>query len=130
MDIFHTQPVNGNAARVTQSGEHFEPRKNIKTLHKTAPPEIERDLPSLTPTGFKNLTGMRRGRLTVIGLLKGSLKRWVCRCDCGRYTARRAKAIKNKNNTQDRCDECRHLAFLKREEAWRRTGVDQDINNF
>lgn len=130
MDVLHTQPINKNAARVTKGGEHFEPRKKIKTLHTSAPPPMERGIPKHVGPTFQNLTGWKRGRLTVIGLLKDSLKVWVCRCDCGRYTARRAKAIKNENNTQDRCDECRHLAFLKREEVWRRTGRDQDIREF
>ena len=130
MDRLHTQPINGNAARVIQSGDHFEPRKNIQTVHKSAPPEMELKIPKAMPTSFDDLTGVKRGRLTVAGLLKGSFKRWVCRCDCGMYTVRRAKALKNPSNTQDRCDECRHLAFLKREEVWRRTGVDQDIKKF
>ncbi|MGY6352811.1 hypothetical protein ACXITX_22815 [Vibrio parahaemolyticus] len=130
MDLLHTQPINKNASRVTKCGEHFAPRKKIETLHKSVPPKIEPGIPKYVASTFQDLTGRKRGRLTVVGLLKGSLKVWVCRCDCGRYTARRAKAIKNENNIQDRCDECRHLAFLQREEVWRRTGVDQDIKDF
>lgn len=40
------------------------------------------------------------------------------------------KAVLNPENAQDRCEHCRHLAFLKREEIWRRDGRDVDVREF
>lgn len=129
MDSFHYLPVNRTAARVIRRGANFDPNKKIQTVHRVAPPSLG-NLPLHPNKDFQDLTGARRGRLIVVGLLKDSFSRWACRCDCGRYTIRKAKAIKNPNNTQDRCEECRHLAFIQREEVWRRTGRNQSIKDF
>jgi hypothetical protein len=42
-----------------------------------------------------NLTGLKIGRFTVVGLSSNSPS-WVVRCACGRYCYRRAKALKVK----------------------------------
>jgi len=112
-------PINVTAAKVLFKGEDFTPDKKILTAHSYSPFPTR-----LVPKNSVDLTGESVGRLTVIGLAE---KRgmWVVRCDCGRYTMRRAKAIRNQNNTYDRCDACRHLLFLKRESAYLRTGRDQ-----
>lgn len=132
MDDIHARvPVNRVAVWVTGPGEHFNPRKRVQTNDSEAPIEtrpftsVERNA-----EGFIDLTGRRVGRLTVLGIAREFTRQWVVRCDCGRYTTRTAKAIKNPGNTQDRCEHCRHLAFLKREYFWRRTGRDADIRDF
>lgn len=114
-------PVNRTAGMVTSSGQHYEcSAKNN---------EYETDIP--IPTRLvpqDDLTGRRFGRFTVIGL---SLKRsrWVVRCDCGVYTLRKAKAIKNMNNDFDCCKECKHLLYLKRHDIWKRTGKDYHVRD-
>ena len=129
-DLHARAPVNRTAAAVVGKGINFVPSIHAPRNDSPAP------IPTRAPTagerkasGFVNLAGVRFGRMTVIGMARDS-KGWVVRCSCGTYTTRLSKSIKNPNNVQDRCNECRHLAFLKREEHWRRTGRDKDINEF
>lgn len=122
--IASSVPVDKTAALVTSSGVDYVPNKEILTNDQSTP---IRTRP--VKTG-ENLTGKRRGRLTVVGLARDIKGSWVVRCDCGTYTTRKAKAIKNENNDQDRCEECRQLAFLKREEHYRRSGKDKDIKEY
>ncbi len=128
----HTIPINRDAARVIKPGEHYIPHKKIMNVHRSTPLKVQKPIPKSIRNnkGFSDLTGSRRGRLTVLGMSADDLTLWVCRCDCGRYTTRKAKAIKNPNNEQDRCEECRQLAYLKREEIWRRTGKNVNITQF
>lgn len=56
-----------------------------------------------------DLTGRRFGRMTVIGLSKERPKLWACRCSCGLFEFRKAKAIKNPTNTWDCCEKCRKI---------------------
>lgn len=68
-----------------------------------------------------NLTGLRVGKLTVVGLAdfpERNKKRpaaWVVRCVCGYYETRTAKALRNPAfvATNHECDECRYLTELK-----------------
>ena len=126
----NSAPVNKQAAWVTSKGFQYSPNKMVQARESKFPMPI-RDIKKseLNNADFVDLRGFRRGRLVVVGLLKDS-KNWVARCDCGTYVVRKARSIKNEKNNQDRCEECRHLAFLKQEEAWRRTGKDQDIGDF
>lgn len=119
-------PVDGVAARVLRPGVKYEPRKRILTADQSAPFTVvaftraHRNSPY-----FMDLTGRRVGRLTVYGLTQNG-GRWACRCDCGAHTLRTAKAIKNPSNAAvDRCEHCRHLAFLQREDHYRQTGRDK-----
>ena len=130
-DIHARVPVDRLAARVVMfTGEHFEPNKKVCSDERETPHEIAEitEAMRLNPN-FTNLTGIRFGRFTVIGLCKtGGM--WCVRCDCGKYATRKKKAVMNKENVQDRCEHCRHLAFLQRDEYKRRTGKDVDIRNF
>lgn len=131
MDALHCRPVNRNAARVIKDGVNYSLSHKANVLYQRTPlPTQKPSKEQLNHSNFFDLTGERRGRLTVLGQLLGNARWWVCRCDCGNYTLRRAKAVKNKNNEQDRCDECRHLAYMKREEHFRRTGKNRDIKEF
>jgi hypothetical protein len=61
---------------------------------------------------FVNLTGKRSGRLEVLGQHVDRSRqtesesgiRWVCACDCGRFSVHQGKVIKQKKVTQ--CDMC------------------------
>jgi len=123
-------PINADAAKARDGGGvHYEPTKRPGGDHWTAPPPTRR-----VPWNCADLTGTKIGRLTVVGLLdsrshdKGA--RWLVRCSCGDYEARRSKALKNPNNAGDRCDLCRHQVFLKREQFYLRTGKDRDAQFF
>ncbi|ECN9265168.1 hypothetical protein ACLMYS_003823 [Salmonella enterica] len=119
----HAAPINKDAARSMKGGEHWD-----YTPHAQ---EAESDNPFATmPEAWigganyytlQNLTGIRRGRLVAYGYVPG-MKKWACRCDCGRYVLRRTKAMANDKNLADCCARCRELLFLKREEVWRRDG--------
>ena len=123
--IFTSVPVNETAARVVAKGVNWEPQKKIQVVEQDTPLPIKNP-----PPNIENVTGVRFGRFVVIGYSKNAGGKWVCRCDCGRYALRRTRAVKNADNSQDRCELCRHLAYVKRADAWLRTGVDQDIRSY
>jgi len=75
-----------------------------------------------------DITGLRFGRLTAVGLAKKSKEQkhvWVCRCDCGRFVHRKRKVLTRLNDHRahagdtrvDRCSECNKLETLKRKKA-------------
>lgn len=130
-------PVNRTAALVTARGESWQPNKKVLTGDSDFP------LPTLAfhqlygqQVGqYKSLRGYKFGLLTVVGIAvsqgaRGKGTRFVVRCDCGVYTYRRSKSVRNPNNNIDRCEHCRHLLFLKREEHFRRVGKDTDLREF
>ena len=119
-------PADRTAAQVTGKGFEYEP--DVKVL--TADQDMPIPTKPLPRTLNQDLTGMRIGRFTVIGLARDIKARWVVRCDCGIYSLRLAKSIKNKDNIQDRCGLCRHLTYLKRAEHNLATGKYKDINNY
>jgi hypothetical protein len=55
----------------------------------------------------KDLTGMEKGRLTVIGPSAEILSAWVVQCQCGLFGHRRRKALNNALNTDDSCIKCK-----------------------
>lgn len=130
-DIYARKPVDRMAAQVMKPGVHFAPDKKVLTNDSDTLIAV-RPIPKEAKfyRNFEDLTGRQFGRFTVIGLARDFKKQWVVRCACGRYSTRHSKAIKNHANEQDRCEHCRHLAYLKREEHWRRTGRDKDICEF
>lgn len=118
-EIAKRRPVDRTAALVTQPGPRgLDSAKRIACVFSPTP------LPTRpVPRGAVNLTGQRCGQLTVIGLARDIRHLWVCRCVCGYYVTRKAKAIKNTRNQDiDRCERCRELAWLKRQDARRSTG--------
>lgn len=126
----NSTPINKTAALVVGKGVNYNCPKKVQTVEsKTILAFRTVSTNDATKNGFINCTGLSIGRLKVLGIYKNG-SGWVCRCICGTYCVRRQKAILNKNNTQDRCEECRHLAYLKRAEYIRRTGKDKDINDF
>ena len=131
-DIHARAPINMEAVRVVMfAGEHFEPNKKVLTNDSENPIAITSITKSMRRNQtFCDLTGTRFGRFSIIGLAKEFKGSWVVRCVCGRYSTRKKKAIMNPENGQDRCEHCRHLAFLKYSERYRRTGKSGDIRDF
>lgn len=70
------------------------------------------------PHNVPNYTGLKKGRLIVVGLSdsfrKGNGKglRWVVRCSCGRHEIRTSRILK-KGNQSDMCNVCKSTAFKK-----------------
>lgn len=120
-DIVRRNPVNKPAALVTGKGIQYTPRKKVCQKHWDVPPPTKPLSPD-TP----NLVGVRFGQLTVVGRYRDKNGYWAVRCDCGAYETRRSKSVLNPANWVDRCDECRHLAYLKRHDEFRRTGKNSD----
>ena len=116
--ILASSPLNATAGRVTSKGYAYEPDKKIVTLEWDAPPPLVRINRTHTQNpSFTDFTGVKYGRLTVLGMIKdtsvsgNSGAQWVCRCACGKYVARRAKSVR-KAPPDDRCEVCRHTAYL------------------
>ena len=118
-------PVDRVAARVVcYKGVDFTPNKKLSGKESEFPIKIKPITKQMSSSqGFVDCTGLKIGLLTVIGSSEDSIG-WVARCCCGRYVTRRTKAILNKKNKNDRCDHCRHLAFLKRASHFREHGTD------
>jgi len=119
--IYGKSPIDSTAYKVTSKGIQYEPVKDIRTADSSLPIATRRVLQG------KNLIGRKVGRLSCVGLARDTPNRWVMRCLCGTFTLRTAKAINNIENTQDRCERCRHYAYLRRNEIFRRTGERVDI---
>lgn len=103
-------PLDAVADRVTRPGPDYGPSKRgvHETRELTNPPAT---FP--VPRGYgsiPDLTGIRRGRLTIIGWLRepknSKGQSWLARCDCGRYERRRSKAITRGPNDTDMCGVC------------------------
>ncbi len=121
-------PVNGTASRVLQKGEHYEPQIRIDHAHSRSP------LPGKDFEGEENdnLVGRIFGRFTVVGYAGRKRPKkawmvhkdylWVVRCSCGDYETRWTRSFLNKKNVDDKCAYCDELAYLRKNERWRRTG--------
>jgi hypothetical protein len=103
-------PINRTAAMVTQKGTSFNP------VIKPSEHRITDIRPPVWKGEHKvkfDLTGRTFGRFKVIGLSVEKRGRWVCRCACGNYEMRTAKAINNPANAElDRCIICRKTLYI------------------
>ena len=118
-------PINATAGKVVSSGVHYEPSKIIDCVDQDMPIPI--DWHKKKGPKLKNA---RFGKLTVVGWALDLNGRWVVKCDCGRYSVRTSRAIRNKNNKADCCEICRHLLYLKRTDYWKRTGEEKPLEYF
>ena len=68
------------------------------------------------PSHVNDLTGIKKGRLTVVGLSASFSKnngrgyRWVVKCSCGRFEIRTARTIL-RGSRFDMCNVCKSTAF-------------------
>lgn len=117
--IAASSPLDSTAAKVTARGTHYEPEIGFGSqAHWDAPPPIK---PYRHNPQCQDLTGLKFGRFTVIGLhdsKRGSHAKgpatWICKCVCGDYESRTKKAITNPKNTQDACKKCRDWLYKQR----------------
>lgn len=126
-------PIDRAAFRSVMPGFEYEPdMKPGGALIFDAPPpmaSLKHGKPKDMPA--EDMSGRKFGRLTVVwhfgrkkkvGLGAAS-QLWTCRCLCGRYTIRTAKAIKAAN-PDNMCGICNHLEQIKRSELAARIGFD------
>jgi len=121
-----SSPINRLARSVIGGGAHFEYKRNKASRDQNRPYHVRpiRFCEEFS-SAHVDFTGQRKGRLVVLGMsdIKGGgdhrtqRGRWVCRCDCGMYTLRKAAALKK--TTIHMCDECSHLEQLKGKQTWR-----------
>lgn len=120
----HQAPVNRTAANVVARGESFEYRQ-LPTEICSATPLPLKDVPA----DSTDLTGIKFGRLTVLGFSADLNGRWACKCLCGNYVMRRALTIK-KAPADSACAQCYLMAVSKRAELLRRTGKERHTREF
>lgn len=115
-------PFDKTAGQVAARGESFEYTPPETVVHSETPIETRQAThrEKLDPL-FVDLTGVKGGRLTVIGIAATSpvdKRRWVVRCKCGDYEVRRAKIIKQwlteEFNGHAMCHECGYTQKLLR----------------
>jgi hypothetical protein len=120
-DIHARKPVNKTAALVV-SGSGYVWEFNCNACHSDS------DLPipflKFKPPhpnqkqNWTDFTGFNLGRLKVFGVCKNRPSRWVCLCNCGKYTTRTSKALAKSVAGQridpDCCQECNRVAEAKR----------------
>lgn len=114
--VLASAPFNATAGRVTSKGYAYTPDVEVTAPEWEAPPLIAKPRSThFNNPDFTDFTGKSYGRITVLGMFAGGHTRdkalWVCRCSCGRYVGRRAKALK-RASPDDRCTLCRHTAHL------------------
>jgi hypothetical protein len=130
MKTGHEKPIDAVAARVVSRGEHFEYQADQSSLDSDLPLAVK-PIPRAAQANpsFKNHTGERFGRFTVVGLSADRKSRWVCRCVCGRYSMRSSQAISSAAKDAC-CDQCYLQAVSKRHEHLRRSSKDRPTNDF
>lgn len=88
----HCAPIDKNAARETWAPEReIFPTYQMPTLCPVSVDEINRRLDN----PLKNLTGLRRGAVVIVGLIEyreNGRSIWCAQCDCGRYLKRTQRA--------------------------------------
>ncbi len=120
--VIASVPQSATAARVVSRGEHYEPAINYGDHRHSDTPIATFALNEITNPQHlaraRQIIGVKFGRFTVIGYAReqnpNKNARWVVRCSCGNYEIRKAKAIRNRTNSEDRCQDCRHLAYIQR----------------
>ena len=124
----NSAPVN-KMASISIQAQSIDNKFEIKNLDKKIGVMFWKERrPMIPPPKRYDLTGVKFGRMSVVGYLgRGS---WQCRCSCGNFTSRRAKAIRNKNNNVDACVECREVAYIKKTYDYIKTGKDKDVKNY
>ena len=123
-------PIDRVASRVVYGkAEHWTPLRLAENVLDDLPPLVDlstRRSIELHPD-FVDLTGWRFGCLVAVGLHAEASTttrylnqqkhpenaRWVCRCPCGGYVLRRAKAIKSNASKVMQCGRCERKRKLR-----------------
>ena len=82
----------------SESADRYESPVKPGPTHWDAPPRMRGPRATeLRDPSFSDLTGLKTGRVVVVGILADNTaryQRWVVRCVCGHYETRRAKALR------------------------------------
>lgn len=106
-------------------GIHTGPERRDWTT-KTCPPMNKEPFMALRKrigSKLEDLTGMRRGRIVIVGLAEagwnGNRSRWIARCDCGNHEYRRYDRWLSaaRKGWGDCCEQCFPLHGAKQSEA-------------
>ena len=123
----HLSPVNKTSARVVARGEHWTPNKLID------PRESQNPLPFGPIAANSDVrAGMKFGFLRVMGRASAEHSSktkgapYVCRCLCGMYVIRRARAVLNPANDKDACGRCLQKQFLALRNEYRTYGRNRE----
>jgi hypothetical protein len=116
--IFSSSPVNATAAKVVgRSGIQWEPIRSVTGDWDVV---SETPLPTRPFRGHAghDLTGQKRGRLTIIGQshrTKANAKgvAWVVKCTCGSFAERRTSGWKKMAEDRAMCARCQYQEWLK-----------------
>lgn len=114
-------PVDSVADRVTRPGVEYVPSKKLaQDCWDVKPPTLP------APSNAKEMMGLRRGRLVIVGYL--GKKKWLARCDCGKFERRDGKNFRNgvRDGIWDGCQYCQHAAYLRRHDEYRQHGANRD----
>lgn len=110
--VISSEPINMTAVRVMFKGEEYKTTKQGgQAIHQNTCPRIRQFIKQKNNTTSIDFTGLKKGRLTVIGLFAGygnpaqpysrfwkSTICWVVRCSCGVYETRTAKSLRKIDN--------------------------------
>lgn len=105
VEIAKGAAVDKQTALAMKGGEAYTPPQKSEQPTYYAPPPL-REIPP--GPSFTDITGLRFGRLTVLGLaaagFDGKKTRWSCRCTCGKYSTHRGPALVAGH--EERCHDC------------------------
>ena len=79
---------------------------------------------------FKDITGLRFGRLTVLKFLqmsKGGQSRWLCQCDCGTMTIVQIGHLNNEHTTSCGCERAAFNRKVRLKHGHARKGMNTRI---
>lgn len=117
-------PHDKTAAVVGGKGVHYEFRPTAGQAHSSEPIPFRRPTSAeLNCPEYRDLTGVRIGRLTTMGVAADLKSRgnqnWVVRCVCGSYETRKGKYIKacqagkNSGDEEPMCSWCGNTRRLQ-----------------
>lgn len=108
-------PLNKRSAIAMSGGYVYESENDIPRLAYDAPPSMQK-----VPSDIKDLTGTKRGRVTIVGYLGESetlsRRKWIGKCVCGKYVIRMGRSWKrglNKNEGDRGCIHCIEMDYLR-----------------
>lgn len=113
-DGISRDPVDTTAAKVVSKGTQAKPFRTPRNLRSSDTCPRTRGIGAK----YKDYTGLRFGTLTVVGLLDCRKTRWIVRCDCGLYEARKPQVMRNPSD-MDCCHQCQALRNATRTARWR-----------
>lgn len=131
MNNAHAIPADIIARRVISKGIDFAvPDKVLQSVVHSRDP-----LPMEPPRNHLQsaIVGTIFGRMRVMGCKPADGRdkaMYVCRCTCGAYEYRSAKAIRNPANQSDACYACRCIAQRRRNAHWKATGQERTAESF